>query len=135
MIKPKYLLDTNICIYLMKHQPQSVIEKFATCQVGEVAISAITWGELQRGLYTHQSKQQFDALESLLLILPFDANAGVIFGEVMRTKKVKANFDTLIASHALSGNLVLVTNNETDFKPFADEFSLTVENWVITSSN
>ncbi len=124
------MLDTNICIYLMKHQPQSVIERFSQCQIGEVAVSAITWAELLRGLYTHQTKAQFDVLERLLLILPFDIKASEKFGEVMRTKQVKANFDTLIASHALAENLIIVTNNEADFKPFATHFNLTVENWV-----
>ncbi len=124
------MLDTNICIYLMKHQPKSVIERFSQCQVGEVAISAITWAELLRGLHTHQTEQQFEALKKLLLILPFDIKASEKFGEVMRQKVVKANFDTLIASHALSKNLIIVTNNESDFKPFAENFDLKIENWV-----
>ncbi len=99
-------------------------------EFGEVAISAITWAELLRGLHTHQTEQQFEALKKLLLILPFDIKASEKFGEVMRQKVVKANFDTLIASHALSKNLIIVTNNESDFKPFAENFDLKIENWV-----
>ncbi|MDO4224152.1 MAG: type II toxin-antitoxin system VapC family toxin [Acinetobacter sp.] len=126
VIQPKYMLDTNICIYLMKHTPPSVIQRFKACFAGEVVMSAITWAELQRGLNIHQSQQVFDELARLIKIIPFDDKAGAMFGKVMQTKQFKANFDTLIASHAMALNLILVTNNEQDFS----QFDLTVENWV-----
>ncbi len=126
VIAPKYMLDTNICIYLMKHTPPSVVERFSQCFVGEVVMSAITWAELQRGLTIHQSKEAFDKLSAAIKILPFDDKAGEMFGRLMQSGKHKASFDTLIASHAMSLGLVLVSNNEKDFA----EFELVVENWV-----
>lgn len=127
VIQPKYLLDTNMCIYLMRGVPVHVLNHFKNKLIGEVTISAITWAELQRGLNVHQSKAIFDKLEALLSILPFDSQAGVKFGELMRTKKYKANFDTLIASHALALDLILVTNNEKDFAHFEE---LKIQNWT-----
>ncbi|UNU73357.1 type II toxin-antitoxin system VapC family toxin [Moraxella nasovis] len=115
----------------MKHTPPSVVEHFSRCFVGEVAISAITWAELQRGLNIHQSQSIFDRLQSMITILPFDDKAAVIFGKIMQSKKHKASFDTLIASHAISQNLTLVTNNERDF----EGFDLAVENWVSGTEN
>lgn len=122
----KYMLDTNMCIYFMKYMPVSVVKRFEQCFVGEIAISAITWGELQRGLGVHQSQKDFDRLAQAIDILPFDVKAGEMFGKMMQTGKFKASYDTLIASHALSLDLIIVTNNETDFK----NFGLTVENWA-----
>lgn len=126
VIAPKYMLDTNICIYLMKHTPPSVVERFSQCFVGEVVMSAITWAELQRGLNIHQSKSAFDKLSAVIKILPFDDKAGEVFGKLMQTGKHKASFDTLIASHVISQGLILVSNNEKDFAGF----ELVVENWV-----
>lgn len=126
IIQAKYMLDTNICIYLMKNQPKSVIDRFKACQIGEVVISAITWGELQRGLNLHQSKRQFDALQQVLTILPFDKHAAESFGQIMQQHKIKPNYDVLIAAHAKSLNLTLVTNNLVDF----EKFGLTLDNWV-----
>lgn len=128
VIAPKYMLDTNICIYLMKHTPPSVVERFGQYFVGEVVMSAITWAELQRNLTIHQSKEAFDKLSAIIKILPFDDKAGEMFGRLMQTGKHKASFDTLIASHAISLGLVLVSNNEKDFAGF----ELAVENWVST---
>ncbi|ULJ64269.1 type II toxin-antitoxin system VapC family toxin [Wielerella bovis] len=126
VITPKYMLDTNICIYLMKHTPPSVVQRFSQCFVGEVVMSAITWAELQRGLNIHQLAETFQQLAALIHIVPFDAAAGEVFGKLMQTGKHKASFDTLIASHAISLGLILVSNNEKDFS----QFDLTVENWV-----
>ena len=123
---PKYMLDTNTCIYFMKYMPMSVVERFKRCFVGEIVISAITWAELQRGLDIYQSQADFDRLAGAINILPFDAKAGEMFGKMMQTGKSKASYDTLIACHALSLGLTVVTNNLKDFQ----DFGLTVENWA-----
>lgn len=122
----KYLLDTNICIYLLKHQPKSVLERFAMCQMGDVGISAITWAELLRGLDKYEPKREFDRLRMLIEILPFDEKCAVCFGEYMQTADHKANFDTLIACHAKAYDLTLVTNNTKDF----ERYGIKLENWV-----
>lgn len=139
---PKYMLDTNICIYLMKSQPVRVVQKFSQCHVGEVVISAITWAELLRGLNRYQSQQQFDALSALITIVPFDANAAREFAQIMHNlnnqhtrlsttqsknpPKIKASFDTLIAAHAKALNVTLVSNNVADFM----QYDVKVENWL-----
>ncbi|STZ13958.1 tRNA(fMet)-specific endonuclease VapC [Moraxella caviae] len=122
----KYLLDTNICIYLLKHQPKSLLQRFASCNIGDVAISAITWAELLRGLDKYEPKAEFERLRGLLEILPFDEKAAMTFGEYMQTADHKADFDTLIACYAKTHNLTLVTNNTKDFIRYGIE----LENWV-----
>lgn len=133
-MKPKYLLDTNICIYLMKHQPPQVRARFADCFVGDVVISAITLAELEFGVACSgeaQGKNQA-ALDSLLEdipVAPFAAEAARAYGPLRAAHRDrnKDALDKLIASHALSLGVTLVTNNEADFRDFA---GLRIENWV-----
>ncbi len=133
-MKPRYMLDTNICIYLMKHQPPQVRARFAECFVGDVVISAITLAELEFGVACsgdlrgrHQA-----ALDSFLedvLVAPFEARAARAYGLVRAAnrERQKGALDKLIASHALSLGVTLVTNNEADFRGFA---GLVIENWI-----
>ena len=133
-MKPKYMLDTNICIYLMKHQPEQVRARFAECFVGDVVISAITLAELEFGVASSgefQAKNQA-ALDSLLediLVAPFEARAARACGPLRAANRErnKDALDELIASHALSLGVILVTNNEADFRGFK---GLIIENWV-----
>lgn len=133
-MKPKYMLDTNICIYLMKHQPPQVRARFAECFVGDVVISAITLAELEYGVARSGEAQPHNqaVLDSLLEDIPvaaFDAQASRAYGP-LRTANRERNkdaLDKLIASHALALGVALVTNNEADFQNFA---GLVVENWV-----
>ena len=130
----KYMLDTNICIYLMKHQPPEVRARFEQCFVGDVVISAITLAELEFGVACSgewQSSNQ-DTLESFLediVVAPFEARAARTYGPLRATyrERNKNALDKLIASHALALNVTLVTNNESDFLYFD---GLRVENWV-----
>lgn len=133
-MKPKYMLDTNICIYLMKHQPPQVQARFAECFVGDVVMSAITLAELAFGVAcSGQAQARNQALlNSLLediLVAPFEAQAARAYGPLRAAhrERNKDALDKLIASHALSLGVTLVTNNEADFRAFA---GLTVENWV-----
>ena len=132
---PKYMLDTNICIYLMKHQPPGVRERFAQCFVGDVVISAVTLAELEFGIACSSTEAQETnraALKSLLediMVAPFDAQAAKAYGPIRAAYKDRNRdaLDKLIASHALALGVTLVTNNEADFVNYA---GLRVENWV-----
>ncbi|MEI6707275.1 MAG: PIN domain-containing protein [Methylococcales bacterium] len=68
----KYMLDTNICIYLMNEQPEAVIAKFRQCRKGEVVISSITWAELSCGLNIHNDEAQFEAILNAIKVMPFE---------------------------------------------------------------
>ena len=133
-MKPRYMLDTNICIYLMKHQPPQVRARFAECYVGEVVISAITLAELEFGVAcSGESQARHQALLDSLLedipVVPFEAQAARAYGPLRVTHRDRTQdaLDKLIASHALSIGATLVTNNEADSRGFA---GLRVENWV-----
>ena len=133
-MKPKFMLDTNICIYLMKHQPPQVRARFAECFVGDVVISAITLVELEFGIACSgesQARNQaaLDALLEDLLVAPFEARAARAYGPLRAANRErnKDALDKLIASHALSLGVTLVTNNEADFRGFS---GLVVENWI-----
>lgn len=133
-MKPKFMLDTNICIYLMKHQPPQVRARFAECFVGDVVISAITLAELEFGIACSgesQARNQaaLDALLEDLLVAPFEARAARAYGPLhaANRERNKDALDKLIASHALSLGVTLVTNNEADFRGFS---GLVVENWI-----
>ena len=133
-MKPKYMLDTNICIYLMKHQPPQVRARFAECFVGDVVISAITLAELEFGVARSGDAQAHNQalLDSLLqdiLVAPFEADAARAYGP-LRAAHRERNRDALekrVASHAMSLGVTLVTNNEADFLGLT---GLAIENWV-----
>lgn len=133
-LRPLYLLDTNICIYLMKDQPPQVADRFAACRVGEVVISAITAAELEFGVEAsgEEADRNREALEQFLLevpVVPFDRSAARAYGPVRWATRLRRRdaLDKLIAAHALALGVTLVTNNPADFQPYAD---LRIENWV-----
>ena len=130
----RYMLDTNICIHLIQKQPPQVIQKFSTLKYGDVVISSITLAELRYGVERDSqmragAEAALNGLLRFLPVLPFEENAASHYGvlrALVRDRKRDA-LDRLIAAHALSQQLILVTNNEADFKDFS---SLVVENWV-----
>jgi tRNA(fMet)-specific endonuclease VapC len=131
---PRYMLDTNICIYLMKHQPPEVAERFAQCYVGDVVISAITQAELEYGVACsgQQQARNRKALDAFLREVPavaFDGEAAAVYGPTRWATRARQRdaLDKLIASHALALGVMLVTNNVADFAAYPD---LKVENWV-----
>ena len=133
-MKPRYMLDTNICIYLMKHQPPQVRARFAECFVGDVVISAITLAELEFGVACSgdargMSQAALDRVLEDILVAPFEARAARAYGPVRAAnrERKKGALDKLIASHALSLGVTLVTNNDADFRGFA---GLVIENWI-----
>jgi tRNA(fMet)-specific endonuclease VapC len=133
----RYMLDTNICIYLMRHHPPKVAERFATLEYGDVMMSSITLAELRYGVECHPESRV--AAETALLalladvpVLAFDGDAATNYGIVraaVRDRKRDA-LDRLIAAHAISLSVTLVTNNEADFKDYP---GLVIENWARNS--
>ena len=129
----RYMLDTNICIYLMKRQPESVARRFAQCRVGEVVMSAITHAELAYGVAAAADPQGAQAALADLIddipVLPFAAAAGRAYGPIrLATRESKKDrLDKLIAAHAVAEGITLVTNNVQDFLRYP---GLLIENWL-----
>lgn len=130
---PLFMLDTNMCIYLMKDQPEQVAKRFAQCYVGDVVMSAITFAELEYGVTVSENsareRRNLVALVEDIQVVPFDASAATAYGpirEATRDKK-KDQLDKLIAAHAVALNVTLVTNNERDFVAYP---RLRIENWL-----
>lgn len=131
----KYMLDTNICIYIIKHQPEEVIRKLMEHNPDDICISAITYAELAHGVEKSQAREKnriaLMVLLSEIQIVPFDDLAAQIYGEVKADLQKKGTLigplDTLIAAHAKALNLTLVTNNT---KEFAGVDGLELEDWV-----
>ncbi len=131
----KYMLDTNMCIFLLKHKPIQVIRRFLQHDPGDICISSITYAELVHGIEKSQAKERnrisLMVLLSEIQIMPFDDLAAQIYG-VLKTELQKKGtpigpMDTLIAAHAKSLDLILVTNNTREFERVAD---LRLEDWA-----
>lgn len=131
----KYMLDSNIIAYAKNKRPASVLERITAQQPSDVCISAITMAELEFGILRSskpaQNRLALLAFLSGIQILPFDSDAAREYGAIRHslTKRgtlIGAN-DMLIAAHAKSRNLILVTNNAREFERVE---GLTVENWV-----
>lgn len=131
----KYLLDTDICIYLIKRRPESVVRHLAAQQVGDVGVSAVTVAELRYGVArSAQTERNARALELFLaplVIADFDAGAATAYGAVRaaleRAGAPIGALDTLIAAHALSLGATLVTNNTCEFDRVP---GLSLANWA-----
>jgi tRNA(fMet)-specific endonuclease VapC len=131
----KILLDTDICIYTINRKNPKLLERLRSYSIGEVGISAITYAELRFGVEnSNRPAENIDRLERFLLpleILPFDAAAGLCYGrlrtELKRVGLLIGNNDLLIASHALSLNVAIATNNVREFSRVP---GLQVEHWT-----
>ena len=130
-----FMLDTDICIYIIKRKPASVLKRLESLQPGKLAMSAITFAELMNGAKKSQHVEanlaRLNALGELLDIRTFDKQAAVCYGDVRsslekRGETIGGN-DLLIAAHALSLGWTLVTNNEREFSRIE---GLKVENWA-----
>jgi tRNA(fMet)-specific endonuclease VapC len=130
----RYMLDTNICIYLMRRRPPAVVERFQRLTRGDVVMFAITLAELRLGIERSPdmkatAKHALGLLLSYILAVSFDADAAVSYGVLaaaVRDRRRDA-LDRLIATHAVSLSVTLVTNNEADFKDYP---GLVIENRV-----
>ena len=128
------MLDTNICIYLIKRHPIGILKRLDALHQGDAVISVVTYAELRAGLEMQTANRSSDEhvlklLTDRIPVLPFDEVASVAYGVLraaIRDRRRDA-LDRLIAAHALSVNATLVTNNEADFKDYP---GLAVENWT-----
>ncbi|MEH2049282.1 type II toxin-antitoxin system tRNA(fMet)-specific endonuclease VapC [Nostoc sp.] len=119
----RYLLDTNICIYLIKQKPQKVLNKFQTLSISDVGISSITVAELEYGVAkSEQQEKNCNALLQFLLpleIVDFNQASATIYGSIRSDLESRGliigAMDMLIAAHALSLGVTLVTNNIREF--------------------
>ncbi len=129
------MLDTNICIYLIKKKPEKVIEKLQKTGVGNVCISAITLSELEYGVEksSYKDKNRLALMKFLapIEVLDFDNRAAHMFGSIRayleKKGKIIGPFDLQIAAHALLRGFTLVTNNKKEFSRIPN---LKVENWT-----
>ncbi len=134
-MKPRYMLDTNICIYIAKYQPPEVRTYFERLKPGQLVMSVITYGELHYGANkSNQSAKALTHLEELIQDIPvteLNSNVAQAYGEIRATLekqgKLIGNNDLWIGAHALALNLTLATNNEREFKRIP---GLSVENWT-----
>jgi tRNA(fMet)-specific endonuclease VapC len=120
----KFMLDTNICIYIIKQKPPKALKHFSSHSVGDIGISSITLAELQYGVaksrHIQKNRQALSEFTLPLEIVHFDEKAAESYGEV-RAALEKAgrpigSMDMLIGAHALSLGIALVTNNIKEFR-------------------
>ena len=131
----KFLLDTNICIYLIKRKPPQVLKKFQTFKVNDLGLSAITLAELEFGVqlsrYPEKNQEALNEFVTPLEIIPFDDLAAISYGEIrayLQKRGINIGaMDMLIAAQAKSLSIPLVTNNLKEFKRIP---GLRLENWV-----
>jgi tRNA(fMet)-specific endonuclease VapC len=131
----KYILDTNICIGLIRRKPKELIERLVACLPGDVSVSSITVAELAHGAQkSNLATQNLSALSEFLIPLnvkDFDQSAAIIYGEIRAALEKQGNIigsmDMFIASHALSLDVTLVTNNIREFQRVAN---LKLEDWM-----
>lgn len=134
-METRYLLDTNICIYIRQKKSPEILRRFEKLSPGEAAISVITYGELLYG--AEKSTQRVAALERLrelvffLPALPLPETAGQAYGKIRAELEFKGeligNNDLWIAAHATADRLTLVTNNEKEFRRVP---GLKIQNWA-----
>ncbi len=131
----RYMLDTNICIYITKRHPPQVLARLEALAQGDVVMSVVTYAEMRAGLEIQNAHRTHDeqvltALIGRVPVLPLTQAEAQSYG-VLRAAVRERNrnaMDRLIAAHAISCGVVLVTNNEADFKDYP---GLRVENWAM----
>ena len=133
----RYMLDTNICIYLIQRHPPQVLARLQPLKQGDAIMSVVTYAELRAGLeiqtsHRAQDEKVLTRLIQRIPVLPFAAADAERFG-LMRAavrERRRDAMDRLIAAHAASVGVTLVTNNEADFKDYP---GLNVENWALAA--
>lgn len=135
-MEPRYLLDTDICIYIILDRPPQVLRRFQKLREGEAVISVITFGELLYG--AAKSTKRIEALKTLeelkriLHVLPVNETVADTYGTIRADLESRGeligNNDLWIAAHSLSARLTLVTNNEREFSRVK---GLRIQNWAV----
>lgn len=131
----RYLLDTNICIYIAKQKPKAVLKRFEQLEVGMVGMSAITYGELlyrvQKSNNAQKARDTIHQLCDFIPALPISLKVPEFYASIRadleQKGKMIGNNDLWIAAHCLDLDIILVTNND---KEFSRVTALNIENWV-----
>ena len=135
MAEPRYLLDTNICIYIRRERPPAVLNRFKMLPPGSTAISVITYGELVYGVRKSPDPEKamaiLEELIALIPVIPMASDVARTYGAIRADLAVRGeligNNDLWIAAHAKSLEVILVTNNEKEFQRVS---GLKIENWA-----
>ena len=129
-----YLLDTNICVYVIRQRPEAVFRRLSGAAGEQVAVSVITAFELEVGASRAHGKQYSEAVRKFLAeiaVLPLEDSARHAYArlrvDLERRGEVIGAHDMLIAAHALASEATLVTNNEKEFRRVR---GLRIENWT-----
>ena len=131
----RYMLDTNICIYAIKHKPEKVFQKLKSIDPKDVCISSVTYAELMHGVEKSAAVEKNRLALALLLsnieILEFDTRAAEDYGKIRAALERQGRpigvLDMMIAAHARSHGLVIVTNNTGEFSRVSE---MELENWA-----
>ena len=131
----RFLLDTNICIYIRRRRPPTVLERFRQLKPGEAVLSVITYGELvyriEKSQFREQTGKQLAELAGLLPVMELPPRTGEFYGSIRAALAAEGgmigNNDLWIAAHAKAAGLILVTNNEREFQRIQE---LEIENWA-----
>lgn len=131
----RLMLDTNICIAIIKQKPKDILQKFSTYQVGDICMSSVTLAELRYGVAKSQYQEKNQAaLNEFILpleVASFDEAASLYYGTLRATLEKQGtpigSLDTMIGAHALSLNVTLVTNNTREFNRIA---GLKLLDWI-----
>jgi tRNA(fMet)-specific endonuclease VapC len=131
----KLMLDTNICIAIIKQKPKNILKRFSAYQVGDICISSVTLAELRYGVAKSQYQERNQAaLDEFILpleVASFDEAATQYYGILRATLEKQGtpigSLDTMIGAHALSLNVTLVTNNTREFDRIA---GLKLLDWI-----
>ena len=134
-MRARYLLDTNVCVYVHRRQPPQVLARFRRLSPGEAVLSVVTYGELicgaEKSQWRTQSLQRLQEFTSLVQVMHLPVEAALVYGAIRadleRRGEIIGSNDVWIAAHALSAELTLVTNNEREFRRVE---GLKIENWI-----
>ena len=135
---PRYMLDTDICSYIMRRSPDAVIKRLAKVPVSDVCISVISKSELMFGVEISPKRRQDEAALASFLrhveVLDFPDEASLHYAKIRAELKARGTMiganDLFIAAHARSLGLTLVTNNIREFKQVR---GLSIDNWTTTA--
>ena len=131
----KYMLDTNMCIYIIKKKPPEIIQRFKQIEISQIGISSITLSELLFGVYKSSKPEQnqlaLAQFAAPLEIMSYGDEAADFYGRLRIHLEKQGtpigSLDMLIAAHALSIGCILITNNEKEFNRIPN---LKIENWA-----
>ena len=131
-----YLIDTNICIYILNRRPHNVIQRFRRFDPGEIRVSTITVSELQYGVskskYRHRNQTRLNDFLVPFEVLAYDEKAALVYGNLRYASEQKGQpigpLDLLIAAQAYAHHMTLVSKNTKEFQRID---GLCIENWAV----